>query len=154
MGATGCTTATTGATMCCSGQGLTCVIASGSTTGTCMKPPTLGTSPISTVTSGSASGVVNATVKLASVPVASTNGGGEQVGCQPTPEMCGAGCRWHSHTTTTIELASRSRRHAACLPPVAAVVTNYKITLAQVGGTAIYTVQTTSTVVRGGTGCM
>lgn len=76
MGATGCTSASTGATACCAGRGLTCVIPSGSSSGTCMKPPALVASPIADVTSVTANGVVTTTVRFATAPVLFTNGGG------------------------------------------------------------------------------
>lgn len=76
MGAAGCTTGIIPGTMCCAGQGLSCIIPSGSSSGTCMKPPSLAASPVKSVSAVIASGVVTATVQLAAAPVSGTNGGG------------------------------------------------------------------------------
>ncbi|KAI7844948.1 hypothetical protein COHA_001595 [Chlorella ohadii] len=73
MGASGCTI--TGDSVCCAGQGLSCVFSRGSTSGTCMKPPTLTAAPVKSVSAVITNKVVTATVQLASVPVASRNGG-------------------------------------------------------------------------------
>ncbi len=71
LGATGCTA--TGSAACCVGQALTCAIASGTSTGTCAKRPTLAAAPITSVGFGVASGAVTATVRLAAAPVANNN---------------------------------------------------------------------------------
>lgn len=81
MGASGCTSASTGATACCAGQGLACVIPRGKRTGTCMKPPTLAARPVTGVSTKIVNGVITATVKLASTPVSNNNGGGVYAAC-------------------------------------------------------------------------
>lgn len=74
FGAMGCTTAAVGRTTCCGG--LTCVIPSSGSSGTCAKPPSVVAAPVKGISAVIANGVVTAAVQLVAAPVTSTNGGG------------------------------------------------------------------------------
>ena len=151
MGAAGCTTGIIPGTMCCAGQGLSCIIPSGSSSGTCMKPPSLAASPVKSVSAVITSGVVTATVQLAAAPVSGTNGGGA-LGAMV---LC---CAWRGvqalHACCSSDKTGTTGAAKLCCSTLSslAVITLYKVMLIVPGSSSpLYTLETPVTVRGSGT---